>query len=42
MLLTIKQRQSKLKDLGFYKLKVDGIEGAGTKKAYRDLQKNIL
>ena len=42
MLLTIRQRQSKLKDLGFYKLKVDGIEGAGTKKAYRDLQKKYF
>lgn len=42
MLLTIKQRQRKLKDLGFYKLKVDGIEGAGTKKAYKDLQKKYF
>ena len=42
MLLNVKQRQSKLKDLGFYKMSIDGIEGAGTKKAYKELQKKYF
>lgn len=42
MLLTVKQRQSKLKDLGFYKLAIDGIEGAGTRAAYKSLQKKYF
>ena len=41
-MLTVKQRQSKLKDLGFYKLKVDGIEGVGTRTAYKNLQKKYF
>lgn len=42
MLLNVKQRQSKLKDLGFYKLSIDGIEGVGTKTAYKNLQKKYF
>ena len=38
MLLSIKKRQEYLKALGFYKGNVDGIVGAKTKKAYKDLQ----
>lgn len=37
-MLSIKQRQSYLKDLGFYTGAVDGIEGAKTKAAYKALQ----
>lgn len=38
-MLTIKQRQEKLKYLGFYKGAIDGVEGVKTKRAYLDLQK---
>ena len=38
MLLSIKKRQTYLKDLGFYNGLIDGKEGAKTKKAYKDLQ----
>ena len=38
MLLTIKKRQTYLKDLGFYDGLIDGKEGKKTKKAYQDLQ----
>ena len=37
-MLTIKERQEKLKYLGFYKGAIDGIEGVKTKRAYKDLQ----
>lgn len=39
-MLNIKQRQMNLKFLGYYKSNIDGIEGAGTKQAYKDFQKN--
>lgn len=38
MLLSVKKRQQYLKELGFYKGKVDGIVGKQTKQAYKDLQ----
>lgn len=38
-MLNIKQRQMNLKYLGFYSKSIDGIEGKGTKQAYRDFQK---
>lgn len=38
-MLNIKQRQINLKFLGYYKSSIDGIEGAGTKQAYKDFQK---
>lgn len=37
-MLSIKQRQSYLKDLGFYSGEVDGIAGAKTQAAYKALQ----
>lgn len=37
-MLSIKERQEKLKYLGFYKGAIDGIEGVKTKRAYKDLQ----
>lgn len=37
-MLSVKQRQTFLKNLGFYTGKVDGIEGTLTKKAYKSLQ----
>ena len=37
-MLKVKERQTYLKSLGFYKGMVDGIEGPQTKKAYKDLQ----
>ena len=37
-MLTIKQRQEKLKYLGFYTGAIDGIEGIKTKRAYKELQ----
>lgn len=37
-MLSIKKRQRYLKELGFYKGEVDGIEGPLTKQAYRNLQ----
>lgn len=39
-MLNIKQRQMNLKFLGYYKNNIDGIEGVGTKQAYKDFQKN--
>lgn len=36
--LTVKERQQYLKDLGFYKGIVDGLEGVKTLKAYAELQ----
>lgn len=38
MLLSVKTRQTYLKELGFYKGSVDGKVGALTKQAYKDLQ----
>lgn len=37
-MLSVKERQEKLKYLGFYKGAIDGIEGVKTKRAYKDLQ----
>ena len=37
-MLTVKQRQEKLKYLGFYNGAIDGIEGVKTKRAYKELQ----
>ena len=37
-MLTIKERQEKLKYLGFYSGAIDGIEGVKTKRAYKELQ----
>lgn len=42
MLLTKKKRQEYLKELGYYKGKIDGIEGKLTKQAYKDLQKDYF
>lgn len=41
-MLSVKKRQKYLKYLGFYKGKIDGIEGKQTKKAYLDLQKKYF
>ena len=41
-MLTVKERQEKLKYLGFYKGAIDGIEGIKTKRAYYDLQKKYF
>ena len=38
-MLNIKQRQMNLKFLGYYTKSIDGIEGAGTKQAYKDFQR---
>nr|DAG74068.1 MAG TPA: peptidase [Caudoviricetes sp.] len=40
-MLSVKYRQMNLKFLGYYKNAIDGIEGAGTKQAYRDFQKDF-
>lgn len=37
-MLSVKKRQQYLKNLGFYKGKIDGVAGAKTRKAYKDLQ----
>lgn len=37
-MLSVKQRQEKLKFLGFYNGAIDGIEGVKTKRAYKELQ----
>lgn len=37
-MLSIKERQKRLAYLGYYTGKIDGIEGKGTKKAYKLLQ----
>ena len=39
-MLNIKQRQTNLKFLNYYKKDIDGIEGTGTKEAYRAFQKD--
>lgn len=41
-MLSVKERQEKLKYLGFYKGAIDGIEGVKTKKAYYELQKKYF
>ena len=41
-MLSVKQRQTKLKDLGYYKGKIDGKVGTLTKKAYKNLQKDYF
>lgn len=41
-MLTIKKRQTYLKELGYYTGKVDGIEGKLTKEAYLKLQKDYF
>lgn len=38
-MLNIKQRQMNLKFLNFYHKNIDGIEGSGTKQAYKEFQK---
>ena len=40
-MLSVKYRQMNLKFLGYYKNAIDGIEGVGTKQAYRDFQKDF-
>lgn len=42
MILSKKKRQEYLKYLGFYDGAIDGIVGAKTKQAYRDLQKTYF
>lgn len=42
MLLSKKKRQEYLKELGYYKGKIDGKEGTLTKKAYKDLQEDYF
>lgn len=41
-MLSVKKRQQYLKNLGFYKGKIDGIEGKLTKDAYLKLQKKYF
>ena len=41
-MLSIKKRQEYLKALGFYTGKIDGIVGAKTKSAYKELQKTYF
>ena len=41
-MLSIKERQERLKFLGFYKGAIDGIVGVKTKRAYLDLQKTYF
>ena len=41
-MLTVRERQEKLKYLGFYTGAIDGIEGVKTKRAYYDLQKKYF
>ena len=38
-MLSVKERQERLKYLGYYKGAIDGVEGPKTKRAYLDLQK---
>ena len=42
MLLSIKKRQTYLKELGYYKGEIDGIAGKQTKQAYKDLQNDYF
>lgn len=41
-MLSIKTRQKYLKNLGFYKSKIDGVEGVATKNAYKSLQEKYF
>ena len=41
-MLTIKKRQTYLRDLGYYTGKIDGKEGPRTKAAYEELQKDYF
>lgn len=41
-MLSVKKRQTYLKELGFYKGKIDGKEGKLTKQAYLDLQEKYF
>ena len=41
-MLTVRQRQEKLKYLGFYTGAIDGIEGVKTRRSYYDLQKKYF
>lgn len=41
-MLSIKKRQTYLKELGYYKGNIDGIVGAQTKAAYKALQKDYF
>ena len=41
-MLSIKEREEKLKYLGYYKGEIDGIEGKLLKKAYKDLQNDYF
>lgn len=41
-MLTVRERQEKLKYLGFYTGAIDGIEGVKTKRAYYDIQKKYF
>lgn len=41
-MLTIKKRQTYLKELGYYKGKIDGVEGKQTKAAYLKLQEDYF
>lgn len=41
-MLSVKERQTRLKYLGYYKGVIDGIEGKGTKEAYLKLQKDYF
>ena len=41
-MLTIKQRQKYLKELGYYAGEIDGIEGRLTKQAYKTIQKDYF
>ena len=41
-MLSVRERQERLKYLGYYEGKIDGIEGAKTKEAYLKLQKEYF
>lgn len=41
-MLSVRTRQKYLKNLGYYKGQIDGIEGKQTKQAYLDLQKDYF
>lgn len=41
-MISVKTRQTYLKNLGYYKGKIDGIEGAQTKKAYLSIQQDYF
>lgn len=41
-ILSIRKRQQYLKNLGFYKGMVDGVEGVLTRKAYKSIQEKYF